>query len=700
MMKFGENLQAHLTPEWRSQYIDYEFLKTLLYECKEQSPDPEVTEEASIQRYHAMFEEKFFAFCDKELTKVNTFYAEKIAESTRRFTTLQSELQAHKTLKKPARLRNRRKSELFIPSKKKTQVRTVKDLKLAFSEFYLSLILLQNYQELNFTGFRKILKKHDKNLKTDKGCKWRQQYVENAPFYIDTQNAQLILKTETNYINDLENGDRSKAMKRLRVPPLTEYQRYPKWTVFRVGLFTGIFFVSLLVAILAAIILDIQVDPWLVLDLYRPGLVMYMFLFFIGINTWGWRSAGVNHILIFEIDPRKHLSPYHLFELAAVSAILWTVSGLLLIFGNLNTLPEHIPVYLSPGVLYGTYFVFLLNPFPIFYHKARFWLLKRLWRLVACGFYPVQFADFWLADQLNSLVSLFLDFEFIICYYGIDGSILKGWRGEQQTRVCGSYAYGIRAILACYPAWIRFVQCLRRFYDSRKWFPHFVNAGKYSTTFFKVTFNALFTLHFERTQRLNSVYFYLWLASLFINSCYTFAWDIKMDWGFFDRNAGENKWLREEIVYSYKAYYYFAMIEDCVLRFAWIVSIAITQTTNVPRSVLSTIFTVLEVFRRFIWNFFRLENEHLNNCGEFRAVRDISVAPIREDDLTSLIRMMDETDGVEQYRKRVRDGGTGGKSNGTLSKKLNLLRRNTSSGAMLYVGSGGSDEEGTSTSAV
>lgn len=38
----------------------------------------------------------------------------------------------------------------------------MQELKLAFSEFYLSLILLQNYQNLNFTGFRKILKKHDK----------------------------------------------------------------------------------------------------------------------------------------------------------------------------------------------------------------------------------------------------------------------------------------------------------------------------------------------------------------------------------------------------------------------------------------------------------------------------------------------------------------------------------------------------------
>jgi hypothetical protein len=45
---------------------------------------------------------------------------------------------------------------------KKKQFRKVYDLKLAFSEFYLSLILLQNYQNLNFTGFKKILKKHDK----------------------------------------------------------------------------------------------------------------------------------------------------------------------------------------------------------------------------------------------------------------------------------------------------------------------------------------------------------------------------------------------------------------------------------------------------------------------------------------------------------------------------------------------------------
>ena len=53
-----------------------------------------------------------------------------------------------------------------------------------------------------------------------------------------------------------------------------------------------------------------------------------------------------------------------------------------------------------------------------------------------------------------------------------------------------------------------------------------------------------------------------------------------------------------------------------------------------------------------MWNFFRLENEHLNNCGKFRAVRDISVAPIDSSDQTQMIRMMDEEDGVINRRKK------------------------------------------------
>jgi hypothetical protein len=48
----------------------------------------------------------------------------------------------------------------------------------------------------------------------------------------------------------------------------------------------------------------------------------------------------------------------------------------------------------------------------------------------------------------------------------------------------------------------------------------------------------------------SNVFFYLWISASVFSSLYSYVWDIKMDWGLFDRNAGENRFLREEIVYS------------------------------------------------------------------------------------------------------------------------------------------------------
>ncbi|KAK9710247.1 SPX domain [Popillia japonica] len=74
-MKFAEHLAAHITPEWRKQYINYEEMKALLYSAVEQAPSAEHVEPEILQRYFAKFDEQFFHYCDKELTKINTFYS-------------------------------------------------------------------------------------------------------------------------------------------------------------------------------------------------------------------------------------------------------------------------------------------------------------------------------------------------------------------------------------------------------------------------------------------------------------------------------------------------------------------------------------------------------------------------------------------------------------------------------------------------
>ena len=69
-------------------------------------------------------------------------------------------------------------------------------------------------------------------------------------------------------------------------------------------------------------------------------------------------------------------------------------------------------------------------------------------------------------------------------------------------------------------------------------------------------------------------------------------------------------------------------------------------------SCISNLIILPNLCRRFVWNFFRLENEHLNNCGKFRAVRDICIAPIAPSDPLEVIRMMDEEDGVTNRSRR------------------------------------------------
>lgn len=86
-----------------------------------------------------------------------------MAEATRKFANLQSDLREAQDDKiKPKDASGNLKPVKRKILRKNTTTRKTQELKLAFSEFYLSLILLQNYQNLNYTGFRKIMKKHDK----------------------------------------------------------------------------------------------------------------------------------------------------------------------------------------------------------------------------------------------------------------------------------------------------------------------------------------------------------------------------------------------------------------------------------------------------------------------------------------------------------------------------------------------------------
>ena len=65
---------------------------------------------------------------------------------------------------------------------------------------------------------------------------------------------------------------------------------------------------------------------------------------------------------------------------------------------------------------------------------------------------------------------------------------------------------------------------------------------------------------------------------------------------------------------------------------------------------------------------------HFIQTGKFRAVRDISVAPIDNSDHADIIKMMDEPDGVSVVRKRK--GAKGHSKNKVAADLLKPLLEN------------------------
>ena len=473
--------------------------------------------------------------------------------------------------------------------------------------------------------------------------------IDCAAFHTSERVDQLMNEVETLYTNKLEFGNRTRAMQSLRLPPLEEKQA--RIVTFRLGMFIGmllynsfgyqensisIFEGMLCLLIPLLIILGIILNNsysssksinWrAALHLYRSSFFIILHIIFFGVNVYGWSKSGVNHVLIFEIDPRNHLTYQEFLELGTFLMVIWFLSF------NIFFLSSHFHIYpfVQPLVFDLFLILFLINPLPIFYKRARMWFLKKLCRVFLSPFFHVGFVDFWLGDQLCSLELVFFDLEFFICFYIGNSNLTSS--NPTHTVICSNWSQILlQTFFIILPSWFRFAQCLRRYRDTRHKFPHLVNAGKYASGFFVSVANAcrrvkIFDYH-EHT--LENPFLYLWIVANLISSTYKVIWDLKMDWGLFDRNTGENKYLREQILYSIKSYYYVAIIGNILFRYIWMVNIFIPFKSLLAEysDIIGFGFALIEIFRRFIWNYFRLENEHLTNCGEFRAIRDISIRP-------------------------------------------------------------------------
>ncbi|KAI9754217.1 MAG: hypothetical protein M4579_004814 [Chaenotheca gracillima] len=368
---------------------------------------------------------------------------------------------------------------------------------------------------------------------------------------------------------------------------------------------------------------------------YRVAVILVL-------GVWAW---GVNlHYLAFvKIDvpaliryPSRHSSallPHHqsTYRLATILTVPLGIS--LLIFWALTH--GRASLVLSHELLPQSYLFFLviffLLPIKSLSRSGRFRFLSTLKRVSIGGIAEAQdgkFGDILLADVLTSYAKVLGDLFVALCMFFSGGVSSTG----KPDRGCGGQF--LVPLIISIPSLIRLRQCLIEYLRVRRsnrrqggsgssgWGgQHLANALKYSSAFPVIILSAMQRGYDPTRIGLSETgLFRLWLFFVFLNSFYSFYWDVAKDWDltlFSDaaaRDDPEHPWgLRRHLYFHNNEVYYVAIGIDFLLRCTW--SFKLSPHLDHFNDLEGGIFVMelLEVMRRWIWIFFRTETEWVRN---------------------------------------------------------------------------------------
>jgi hypothetical protein len=559
-------------------------------------------------------ESRFFLNCfQHEIDKINKFYTIKENEYLGRYNKLEQQIEALK--------RQEENGNKLTKNK-------IRQLQAAFQEHYRSLILLENYRKLNYVASTKIMKKFAKYSGNPVNEKISEM-VRNEQFFASPLLKEMMENTEQMFTAHVVGGNRKEAMRKLRLPTTgSNTSGNDNNIIFRCGMWIGI---SLILSGLSTYIYlndyintfseDMNPPPYseLTFFLFRVMAFPVILSVFIAINIRIWTEAHINYVFIFELNPRRHLTMWQFMELSLIAFCLWIGFFAFYLFSTimqaLNVFDIGVP-WVIPLVLFGVYALFIFFPAPYPFGSARWWLIKIILKVLAAPFVPVKFADFWFADQLTSMSDFLFDMQFVFCIYPTTFV-------PQLKALCDlSYQMGL-PLLNMLPILSRLLQCLRRFYDSRD-VNQLANAGKYLSTVMAIlaTYIHKRVMTLATFEDVSTAWLLIWFTINIWSTLYKYIWDVVMDWGLFRVTDTNYKLLRKNLLYS-PIWYYAAMIMNFAIRTLWLWLFFLRFYISTPiwdSQFIMFGMAFAELFRRFVWNIFRLENEHLNNADKFRAV--------------------------------------------------------------------------------
>jgi hypothetical protein len=514
-----------------------------------------------------------------------------------------------------------------------------KNYEVAIKELYKEMDYMSKYIDLNLEAKRKIMKKFNKYTKTqennlnDKNKTTDEQEIKHIKEYIE----KTVVKDDSNQISQLE-GEIEKIFKQYffdeysfnAVKVLKESkavvlikQKY----AFTFGFFIGILLIIFILCILIGNHFHIDMDDdakfKTIFPMFRGYLVMVLYYWFLGLNVYVWNKYHINYKLAFNFD--SHYSPViSIFKRAAFFAMIVGIMLLCYMIERtqipiLYDLISFIPLELTPLISYIFFFIYIFNPMKSFNYPGRIYLGKLFYETMASITTTSELRHTWLGDQMTSLVGPFRDIEYTTCFYVHYNNTF-----EEKKRLC-SNRRPIVILIGIYPYFIRFLQVIKTMKEKNIIFPDILNAIKYTLSIL-VAISSYYSKTIEFFSK-------TWLLIAAFSSCWSYCWDMKMDYGLLQYGS-PHLFLRKDLFYKRKWIYYTAMFLNLLGRFAWVLTISpdIVYRWIRPEFFLMVIY-MIEMCRRGMWNFFRIELKHIDLCQNFQVSDKIKLpnnAKIRE----------------------------------------------------------------------
>lgn len=362
--------------------------------------------------------------------------------------------------------------------------------------------------------------------------------------------------------------------------------------------------------------------------------------------VWGWainlhylssRTIDVPRLIRYPQRPSsQHLSHHEsTYRLAAVLSGTFVLSiGIFWLFSQRD--PSRVVSYdwmpMNYLVLLAVLFVLPMRSLSLS-HTGRGRLLATLRRISVGGLAQAsdgKFGDILLADVLTSYSKVVADLFVSICMMFFHGP--TGSATDKPDRQCGGRV--VVPLIMALPFLIRFRQCLIEFARVRSapykesvgWGgQHLANATKYATAFPVIILAAMQRNLPDTPENAaeRTDLFRAWVVACVINSLYSFYWDVAKDWDLTlfsarDERAAPDRAYglrRHLMIGSGPATYYVVIALDLVLRSTYVMKLSpgLDRISDFEGAIF--LMEVLEVFRRWMWIFFRVETEWIRSMN-------------------------------------------------------------------------------------